>query len=96
MAIQCNEGVAGAGGRPATRLVRWGVRLVAAASGSTLALAFPESGFWWWPYVGLVPVLLLVAMAPDRREALWRCWSAGCGFFLVLHHWLLPQLSVFA
>lgn len=61
-----------------------------------MALAFPEPGLWWWAYTGLVPVLVLMATAPDRREALWRCWSAACGYFLVLYHWLLPSLSVFA
>jgi apolipoprotein N-acyltransferase len=82
-------------GRAPTGWTRWGVRLGAAAAGAAVALAFPESGLWWWAYVGLVPVVLLVAAAPSRREALWRCWSAGCGYFLVLYHWLLPQLSVF-
>jgi apolipoprotein N-acyltransferase len=59
-------------------------------------LAFPQSGWWWWAYVGLVPVLLLVSTASSRGEALWRSWAAGCGYFSVLYHWLLPQLSVFA
>jgi apolipoprotein N-acyltransferase len=82
-------------GRPPTGWKLWGVRLGAAGAGAALALAFPQSGLWWWAYAGLVPVLLLVEAAPSRREALWRCWSAGCGYFLVLYHWLLPQLSVF-
>lgn len=75
---------------------RWVGRLAAVVAGGALALAFPEANLWWWAYAGLAPVLLLVVTAPDRREALWRCWSAGCGFFLVLHHWLVPQLSLFA
>jgi apolipoprotein N-acyltransferase len=75
---------------------RWAWRLAAAASGAALALAFPESGLWWWPYVGLVPLLVLIGTAPDRREALWLCWTGGCGYFAVLHHWLLAHLSVFA
>jgi apolipoprotein N-acyltransferase len=75
---------------------RWRWRLVAAAIGAALALAFPESGLWWWAYVGLVPLLVLVVTAPSRREALWLCWSGGCGYFAVLHHWLLAHLSVFA
>jgi apolipoprotein N-acyltransferase len=60
-----------------------------------VALAFPRSGLWWRAYAGLGPVLLLVGAAPSRREAVWRCWPAGCGYFLALYHWLLPQLSVF-
>jgi apolipoprotein N-acyltransferase len=75
---------------------RWGWRLVAAVIGAALALAFPESGLWWWAYVGLVPLLVLIGTAPGRREALWLCWSGGCGYFAVLHHWLLAHLSVFA
>jgi apolipoprotein N-acyltransferase len=83
-------------GRAPTGRKRWGVRLGAAVAGATVALAFPQPGLWWWAYAGLAPLLLLVATAPDRREGLWRCWSAGCGYFLVLYHWLLPELSVFA
>ena len=64
--------------------------------GAAFALAFPAPALWWWAYIGLVPVLELVSTSPDRREALWRCWSAGCGYFLVLYHWLMPSLSVFA
>jgi apolipoprotein N-acyltransferase len=79
-----------------TGRLRWVVRLAAVAAGAAVALTFPTPGLWWWAYVGLAPVLLMVSTAPDRREALWRCWSAGCGFFLVVYHWLLPQLSVFA
>lgn len=75
---------------------RRGLRFVAAAAGAALGLAFPDAGLWWWAYVGLVPLLVLVGRAPDRREALWLCWSAGCGFFAVLYHWLLAHLSVFA
>src|ERR671919_1188182 len=87
--------------RPAAREAparrgRWGLRLVAAMGGAAFALAFPAPGLWWWAYIGLVPVLELVSTSPDRREALWRCWSAGCGYFLVLYHWLMPSLSVFA
>src|SRR5918995_698501 len=95
VAVQPSERRRGASEAPARR-GRWGLRSVAALGGAALALAFPEPGLWWWAYVGLVPVLALVSMAPDRREALWRCWSAGCGFFLVLYHWLMPSLSVFA
>jgi apolipoprotein N-acyltransferase len=95
VAVQPSERRRGASEAPARR-GRWGLRLVAALGGAALALAFPEPGVWWWAYVGLVPVLALMSMASDRREALWRCWSAGCGFFVVLYHWLMPSLSVFA
>ncbi len=94
MAAGRSDRVVQAGGAP-TAWKQWGVRLGTAGAGAAVALAFPQSGLWWWAYVGLVPVLLLVEAAPGWREALWRCWSAGCGYFLVLYHWLLPQLSVF-
>lgn len=74
---------------------RWAFRLVAFVAGGTVSLVFPEAGLWWWAYVGLVPVLVLVRTAPDRREALVRSWAAGSGFFLGLHHWLVPTLMVF-
>jgi apolipoprotein N-acyltransferase len=61
-----------------------------------LSLIFPEAGLWWWAYVGLVPVLLLVVGSPTRREAGWRAWWAAFGFYLGLHHWLLPTLGPLA
>src|ERR687892_1224823 len=87
--------------RPAAREAparrgRWGLRLVAAMGGAAFALAFPAPGLWWWAYIGLVPVLELVSTSPDRREALWRCWSAGGGYFLALYHLLVPSPSGFA
>jgi apolipoprotein N-acyltransferase len=94
VAAERSDHVVQAGRAPTGK--RWGVRLGAAGAGAAVALAFPRPGLWWWAYAGLAPVLLLVGTAPDRREALWRCWAAGCGYFLVLYHWLLPQLSVFA
>lgn len=82
--------------RSRTRAARWGWRAGAGFSGAALSLVFPEANLWWWAYVGLAPVLVIVAAAPDRREAVWRSWSGGSGFFLALHHWLLPSLGPFA
>jgi len=65
-------------------------------AGAALVAAFPTPAAWWWAYAGLVPVLLLVRSAGDRREAVWRSWLASVGFFTALHHWVLPYLSVFA
>jgi apolipoprotein N-acyltransferase len=56
---------------------------------------FPEANAWWLAYVGLAPVLLLVAAAGGWREAVWRSCLGGTGFFVALHHWLLPNLGPF-
>jgi apolipoprotein N-acyltransferase len=74
---------------------RWPPRVAALLAGSGFALIFPESPLWWWAYFGLIPILLLVRAAPDMREALWRSWVAACGFFVTLHYWLIPSLTVF-
>ncbi|MER5627489.1 apolipoprotein N-acyltransferase [Streptosporangium sp. NPDC002544] len=77
-------------------LVRWGLRLLALLIGACLALAFPAVSAWWWAWVGLVPLLLLLARAGSFREAAWRSWLAAGGFFVTLHHWVLPYLGVFS
>ncbi|GAA2889372.1 apolipoprotein N-acyltransferase [Streptosporangium fragile] len=77
-------------------LVRWGLRLLASLVGACLALAFPAVNAWWWAWVGLVPLLLLLARAGSFREAAWRSWFAAGGFFVTLHHWVLPYLGVFS
>lgn len=80
------------GPRGAERLLRAGLAL----SGVLLSFVFPEPGLWWWAYVGLVPLLAAVTRAPDRRAAGWRTWWTASGFFLGLHHWLVPTLGPLA
>jgi apolipoprotein N-acyltransferase len=75
---------------------RWATRLLALPLGAAVSLAFPEANAWGLAYVGLVPVLLLVSAAAGPREAAWRSWLAGSGFFAGLHHWLVPSLGPFA
>jgi apolipoprotein N-acyltransferase len=75
---------------------RWGLRALASAVGAGLAFAFPAVNAWWLAWLGLVPLLLLLALANSSSEAVWRSWLAASGFFLALHHWLLPHLGMFA
>ncbi len=58
-------------------------------------MVFSEAGLWWWAYVGLAPVLVMVAGSPGIREALWRTWFAAFGFVVVVHHWLAGALGFF-
>ena len=78
------------------RAGRWSARLGAGVAGAIASLAFPEPGWWWLGWVGLAPIFVVIAVSPDRREALWRAWAAGTGFLTALHYWLLAQLGVFA
>jgi apolipoprotein N-acyltransferase len=79
--------------RPRPR--RWRGRAAAAVAGTLPVLAFPEADAWWLGFVGLVPLLLLVRAAPTAGEAAVRAWAGGTGFFLAMHHWLLPNLGPF-
>lgn len=76
-------------------LGRWRARLLAVAAGAIPALAFPEPAIWVLGLVGLVPVLHLVCSAPGGREANWRAWFGGIGFFVAVHHWLIPVTGPF-
>ncbi len=75
---------------------RWPLRLLAVPLGAVPALSFPALS--WWPvgFVGLVPLLVLVVLAPTRRAAGWRSWFGGAGFFFAMHHWLVPSVGPFA
>lgn len=68
---------------------------MAPVAGAVPTLAFPEANQWWLGFVGLVPVILLVAGAAGTGDAAWRTWLAGAGFFAALHHWLLPSVGLF-
>jgi apolipoprotein N-acyltransferase len=76
-------------------VARWLPRLLAALAGGVPALAFPEPGWWWLAWVGLVPLVLLVRAAGSPGEAAVRAWLGGAGFLLAVHHWLLPSVHVF-
>jgi apolipoprotein N-acyltransferase len=81
--------------RPRRSGNRWGGRLAALGLGAPLAMAFPRPGLWWLALVGLAPVLLLAASAPDRREAAVRAWLGGTGFFLAVNAFLLSKVGPF-
>ncbi|MEU0467418.1 apolipoprotein N-acyltransferase [Amycolatopsis sp. NPDC006131] len=75
---------------------RWLVRGLAVASGCLLVLAFPAPALWWLAWAGLVPLLVLLARAGSVREAVWRGFLAGAGFFLAFFHWVLPHVGLLA
>jgi apolipoprotein N-acyltransferase len=64
-------------------------------AGALPALAFPAPGLWWLAYVALVPLILLIRVAPTGRRAALDGWLGGIGFMIAVHQWLLPSLNVF-
>ena len=73
----------------------WRDRVLALAAGALPALAFPEPSVWVLGLVGLVPLMYLVGSAPTQREAVWRVWAGGIGYFIAVHHWLVPVTGPF-
>lgn len=73
----------------------WAGTLGSLPAGAVPALAFPEPGLWPLAYVGLVPLLLLIGTAGERRRAVVRGWLGGTGFLLATHHWLAPKAGPF-
>lgn len=74
---------------------RWLLRAAAVPLGAAATLVLPAAGWWWFAWVALVPPVLLVARASDRRDAVWRAWAAGSGYFLGVFHWVLAVLGPF-
>ena len=81
--------------QPPKRRKRWLPRLAAAVAGAALCLAFAPVGLWWLAWIGLAPIVALVARAPSGREAALIGWGAGTAFFVGLHHWLIPSIGLF-
>lgn len=74
---------------------RWAPRLGIGAAGVLMAMAMPVPAWWWLGWVGVAPALLLMAVAPTRREAMFRAWLGGIGFLVTLHYWLIPHMGFF-
>ena len=75
--------------RPFRQPARWATLL----AGAVPVLAFPAANLEFIGWVGLVPGLMLMQRAPDRREAIIRgCWF-GAGYLLAAMYWLAPNLG---
>lgn len=75
--------------------ILWLSRAIIVALGGLMAMAMPLPSWWWLGWLGVAPVIVVVAIAPTRREALLRAWMGGAGFLVSLHYWLIPHLGVF-
>lgn len=74
---------------------RWLIRLAVLATSAALSLAFPDPGLWWLGWVGLGPVIAMIAWSPSRAEAMKRSWLGGVGYLTSLHYWVIPHTGVF-
>ncbi|WIX77017.1 apolipoprotein N-acyltransferase [Amycolatopsis carbonis] len=64
--------------------------------GCLVALAHPAADAWWLGWIGLVPLVLLLARAGSYGEAAWRSSLAAVGYFLTVLQWLLPNVGFLA
>jgi apolipoprotein N-acyltransferase len=68
-------------------------RYGALAAGALPVLAFPAPNIEFLAWLGLVPGLLLMRVAPSAREAAVRAWWFGAGFIMAAHYWLIPNIG---
>ena len=83
----------GAGRRRRWSSLRQPARWAALLAGALLVLAFPDANIGFLAWFGLVPGLVLMAVAPTRREAFTRGWWFGAGYVLATMYWLAPNLG---
>jgi apolipoprotein N-acyltransferase len=62
--------------------------IAAIVSSVLLILSFPNSGYWPLAWVGLVPLLVVVALRPSPRRAFFLGWLTGAVFFYGSSYWL--------
>jgi apolipoprotein N-acyltransferase len=65
-------------------------RAAALVVGMLPALAFPAPSWWWFAWIGVVPLLLVVRAAPTAWEGGVRAWFGMAGYVMVTQYWLLP------
>ena len=78
--------------------------MAAVASSVLLILSFPNSGYWPLAWMGLVPLLVVIALKPSPRGSFWLGWFTGAVFFYGSCYWLtysmihyggIPQWSAY-
>ncbi|MFN2512551.1 MAG: apolipoprotein N-acyltransferase [Pyrinomonadaceae bacterium] len=62
--------------------------IAAVASSVLLILAFPNSDYWPLAWIGLVPLLVVIALRPSSRRSFLRGWLTGAVFFYGSCYWL--------
>ena len=67
--------------------------LAALFCGGVAGLGFPEADAWWLMPVALAGAIALVSSATSVRSATARAWFSGAGYFLVVAHWLIPNVG---
>jgi apolipoprotein N-acyltransferase len=81
---------AGGDGAPPGGGARLPGRAAALIVGALPALAFPAPSWWWLAWIGVVPLLLVVRVAPTAFEGAVRAWLGMAGYVLTTQYWLLP------
>jgi apolipoprotein N-acyltransferase len=62
--------------------------VAAIASSVLLILSFPNSGYWSLAWLGLVPLLVVIALRPSPRRSFFLGWLTGAVFFYGSCYWL--------
>lgn len=70
------------------RNIPWGYVGLGALSSTLLVMSFPPVAGWGLIFVGFVPFLLGVALAPSAREVAWLGFSQSVFFLLGGFHWI--------
>ncbi|MDQ3173892.1 MAG: apolipoprotein N-acyltransferase [Acidobacteriota bacterium] len=62
--------------------------VAAIASSVLLILSFPSSDYWPLAWLGLVPILVVIAIRPSPRRSFFLGWLTGAVFFYGSCYWL--------
>lgn len=60
-------------------------------AGALPALTFPAPSWWWFAWVGLIPLLLVVRAAPTAGRGAAHAWLGMAAFVSVTQYWLWPS-----
>jgi apolipoprotein N-acyltransferase len=88
----CASGVSGSTGVKAGAITNWGLTVLCPL---LLVLSFPDFNLSLLAWVGLVPLLVVIASQPTRRRSFLCGWLAGTAFFYGTCYWLTYSMVHF-